>query len=61
LIHTEIDPEFERQGLGKKLVAAALDDVRRTGNKVIPLCPFVSRFIERNDAYGDLVAPSYKR
>jgi uncharacterized protein len=60
-IHTEIDPEFEGRGLGKKLIAGALDDVRSKGGKVVPLCPFVSRFIERNEKYGDLVAPSYKR
>jgi uncharacterized protein len=61
LIHTEIDPEFEGRGLGTKLVAAALDDLRRKGVRVLPLCPFVDAFIRRNPEYQELVAPEYAR
>jgi predicted GNAT family acetyltransferase len=53
--HTEIDPRFEGQGLGSRLVAGALDDVRRRGMAVLPVCPFVRRFIDSNREYVDLV------
>ena len=35
--------------------------IRSKGGTVIPLCPFVTHFVERNDGYADLVAPSYAR
>jgi predicted GNAT family acetyltransferase len=54
-VHTEIDPAFEGRGLGGKLAAAALDATRAAGELVVPLCPFVAHYIERNPAYADLV------
>ena len=53
--HTEVDDRFEGQGLGSKLVAFALDDVRGRGLAVLPLCPFVRAYIERHREYADLV------
>jgi predicted GNAT family acetyltransferase len=55
-LHTEVDPTRRLNGLGSTLVAAALDDVRARGLRVVPLCPFVEAFVRRNPAYGDLVA-----
>ena len=54
--HTEVDPEFEGQGVGSALVQGALDDVRALGlRKVLPLCPFVKAWIGRHPDYWDLV------
>jgi predicted GNAT family acetyltransferase len=39
LVHTEVDPALEGQGLGERLVAGALDDLRARGLKLAPLCP----------------------
>lgn len=53
--HTEIDPAFEGQGLGSKLVRFALDDVREQGDrKVLPLCPFVLGWMAKHPDYQDL-------
>ena len=52
--HTEIDPAAPGQGLGGKLVRAALDDVRRQGLKALPICPFVQEWIRRHPDYADL-------
>lgn len=54
-VHTEIDERFEGRGLGGRLVAAALDDVRERGLMVLPYCPFVRGYIARHDEYLDLV------
>lgn len=55
--HTEVEPGHEGQGLGSRLAAAALDDVRRRGLKAVPQCRFIARFIEKREKdYGDLVA-----
>jgi uncharacterized protein len=54
--HTEVNPAFEGQGIGSVLIRWALDDVRKDGYAVLPTCPFVRSFIERNtDEYADLV------
>jgi predicted GNAT family acetyltransferase len=56
--HTEIDPSFEGRGLGARLATDALDDIRRRGLTVTPVCPFIAKFIREHPDYGDLVAPS---
>jgi uncharacterized protein len=54
--HTEVDQRFEGQGLGSKLAAYALDDVKRRGMKVVPRCKFIASYITRHEKeYGDLV------
>ena len=58
LYHTEVDSAFEGRGLGSVLVAGALDDIRRRGLEVEPLCPFVAAYIARHPEYADLVAAS---
>jgi predicted GNAT family acetyltransferase len=55
LIHTEVDPAFEGQGLGGRLVAGALDDLGARGLKLVPLCPFVRAYLRRHPEYADLV------
>jgi predicted GNAT family acetyltransferase len=52
--HTEVDDAFEGRGVGSTLVRAALDAVRDEGLRVVPRCPFVKAFMERNPEYGDL-------
>jgi uncharacterized protein len=56
LVHTEIDPAFAGQGLGERLVADALDDLRARGLKLVPLCPFVRAYLRRHPDQADLVA-----
>jgi predicted GNAT family acetyltransferase len=58
MTHTEIAPSFEGRGLGARLAADALDDVRGRGLTVTPLCPFIAKFIREHPEYRDLVAPT---
>jgi predicted GNAT family acetyltransferase len=55
LVHTEIESAFDGRGLGSHLARGVLDDVRAKSGSVVPLCPFVRRWIDRHDEYGDLV------
>jgi predicted GNAT family acetyltransferase len=54
-IHTEVPPELGGKGVGSKLIRGALDSVRADGLKVVPQCPFVKAFIDKNPDYQDLL------
>jgi predicted GNAT family acetyltransferase len=60
LTHTEIDPDFEGRGMGSELISHALDQVRASGNGVLPYCPFVLAYIQRHTEYLDLVPTRYR-
>lgn len=53
--HTETEPAFAGQGLAKRLVAEALEDVRGRGHAVLPYCPYVRKFLGKHPEYVDLV------
>ena len=53
--HTEVFDAFEGHGVGSALAQGALDDVRRSGRRLVALCPFVAAYIEHHDEYADLV------
>ena len=55
LVHTEVDPAFGGRGVGSALARGVLDDVRGKGLKVVPLCPFIKKWIEKHPDYQDLV------
>ena len=59
-VHTEIDDAYEGKGLGSQLAAEALDDVRRRGHLVVPLCPFIANYIEQHPEYAGLLPPDYR-
>lgn len=54
-VHTEVDPKFGGKGVGQRLVRYALDDVRKQGGLVAPVCPFFAAFIKRHPDYDDIV------
>jgi predicted GNAT family acetyltransferase len=55
LVHTEVDPVFEGRGLGSQLAAGALDGARSRNLRVVPLCPFISRYLSHHPEYADLL------
>lgn len=55
LVHTEVEPSVEGTGVGSRLVAGALEDIRARGLRVVPLCPFVAAYLRRHPEYADLL------
>jgi predicted GNAT family acetyltransferase len=53
--HTEIEANQEGQGYGSRLARGALDDVRRTGKRVVARCEFIAAYIESHPEYRDLL------
>jgi uncharacterized protein len=54
--HTEVPQALEGQGVGTRLIAGALADVRRRGLRIVPLCGFVRHYVETHLEAQDLLA-----
>ncbi|GAA2765325.1 N-acetyltransferase [Streptomyces paradoxus] len=55
--HTEIDDDFAGQGLAGQLVRSALADVRASGKRIVPVCPYVASYLKRHDGFADITDP----
>ncbi|MFM9378443.1 GNAT family N-acetyltransferase [Gordonia sp. VNK21] len=55
LTHTVVYDRFGGRGFAADLVRHVLDDVRASGNKVVPVCSYVVRYLEKHPEYSDLV------
>jgi predicted GNAT family acetyltransferase len=47
--HTEIDPAFGGRGFATMLIGAAMADVAARGEEVVPLCPFVAKYLRSHE------------
>lgn len=54
--HTEIGEEFGGRGLAKVLVRRALDATRAEGLTIVPVCPFVKKYLAKHDDWADVVS-----
>ncbi|WP_282692548.1 GNAT family N-acetyltransferase [Streptomyces sp. CC208A] len=55
--HTEVDDAYAGQGLAGILVEQALNDVRASGMRIVPVCPYVAKFLKKHEEFADLVDP----
>ncbi|WP_406486534.1 GNAT family N-acetyltransferase [Streptomyces sp. NBC_01563] len=55
--HTEIDDAFAGQGLASILVTEALNDVRESGMRIVPVCPYVAKYLKKHDEFADITDP----
>ena len=54
--HTEVNPDFRGQGVGGKMLMAAVEYAREHGLKVIPLCPYAKSVFDRTSVIRDVLA-----
>ena len=50
--HTEVDPAFRGRGLAQAVVSEAMTDAARRGETVVPHCPVVAAYLQRNAVPG---------
>lgn len=56
LNHTEVPPSHEGQGIGRLLISQTLDDLRRNGRRIVPLCSFVVAYVKRHPEVQGMLA-----
>jgi uncharacterized protein len=61
LIHTEVPASLEGKGAGSAIVQKALQYAKDHNYKIIPICPFVQRFLTKHPELNDIVAPDSDR
>ncbi|MFF8594207.1 GNAT family N-acetyltransferase [Streptomyces sp. NPDC015220] len=55
--HTVIDDAFAGRGLAAELVRQALADVRAQGMRIVPVCPYVAKYLTTHDEFDDITDP----
>jgi predicted GNAT family acetyltransferase len=53
--HTEVPAALNGLGLGGMLVKRGVEDARKEGKKIVPLCPFAKAYIEKHPELQDVV------
>lgn len=53
--HTEVPAALRGRRVGETLVRQAIEDARRDGTSIIPLCPFAKAQIDRHPEWWDVV------
>jgi uncharacterized protein len=54
--HTGTPPQYRGQGVAEKVVAAAMQDARERGQKILPVCSYVVAQFRRHPEWADLRA-----
>lgn len=52
--HTFVDINYRGEGIGEHLVRMVVDQMRKEGRKIIPLCPFAKKEFEKTADYADI-------
>ncbi|KQT52707.1 acetyltransferase [Aureimonas sp. Leaf454] len=52
--HTDVPDAFRGQGVGRRLVARAVEDARAAGKTIMPLCPFARAEFGKHPEWADV-------
>ena len=56
--HTEVDPSLEGKGVGKALIAAGVEFAKEKHVKILPVCPYAKKVMERSEEYQEVLFKS---
>lgn len=55
--HTEVDDRFGGRGLAGVLVSQALTETRSAGKRIVPVCPYVAKYVKEHHDFDDVLDP----
>lgn len=55
--HTEIEDRFGGRGLAGRVVSHALNDTRAAGRRIVPVCPYVAKWVTTHHDVDDVLDP----
>ena len=56
ITHTEVDPAYGGQGIARRLIEEIIDEARREGRKIVPVCSYAAKMMQGKDEYRDVLA-----
>lgn len=54
--HTGVPTQYKGEGVGRRLVARAVEDVRKNKKKILPLCPFAAAEFRKHPNWADVLS-----
>jgi len=60
LTHTEVPKSHQGQGIAKKLIHGTLGQIKADGNQLVPLCSFVSSYVNNHEQWHSLLSEGYQ-
>jgi len=60
LTHTQVPESSTGKGIGSELIKQALTDIRKQGKTLVPLCAFVSWYVNNHDEWHSLLSEGYQ-
>ncbi|HEY8700744.1 MAG TPA: GNAT family N-acetyltransferase [Arthrobacter sp.] len=54
--HTVVNEEYGGQGIAGKLAAVALDETVEAGLAIVPVCPYIKKFLTKHPEYASNTA-----
>jgi len=59
--HTFTPRDLRHEGAAKALLLHAIEDMRKRGKQVIPVCPYVSLQFDRHPEWQDVLVEKFRR
>ena len=57
--HTEVQEEFNGQGIGSQIAAGVIEFVRGRGMPIRPECPFIRAYMKKHPEAHDILTPGF--
>ena len=55
IVHTGVRPEYGGRGIAKLLVKCIIDEARKRGKKIVPICSYAQKMMLNNEEYKDVL------
>lgn len=50
ITHVEVPPELQGQGIAAKVMAGVVEDAKKRGLTIVPVCSYAAAYLKRNPA-----------